>query len=77
MSFQSKFWGKRKDRTTVRISEMPRLKQPPVRAGPICCRVVVDRVPNSMWASTSHAATPMACPTNAAAKATHTRLDFW
>jgi len=67
MSFQSKFWGKMKDRTMVRMREMNRLKQPPVRAGPICCKVVVDSSPNSMWASTSHAATPIPCPTKAAA----------
>ena len=70
ISFQSKFWGNRKDSTTVRMREMKRLKQPPVRAGPICCRVVVDRVPNSRWASTSQAATPIPCPTNAAASDT-------
>ena len=52
------------------MRETKRLKQPPARAGPICCRVVVDRVPNSRCASTSQAATPIPCPTNAAASDT-------
>ena len=33
-----------------------------------CCRVVVFSRPYWMWASTSQAATPRACPTRAAAQ---------